>query len=492
VPQNLASCELGGVQSWVDVYTTEYAWSAGQRAWVLGQETGPVKAGEAFTAYSDEEFFEVCAPSQPSAETRGVPQGEPSCELGGVTRWSDVYTTGYVWNADERAWVLGQETGPVRSGVTFSPYTDEQYFELCAPAQPAAEERRVPQNLASCELGGVQSWVDVYTTEYAWNAGARAWESGEETGPVTAEQDFTAYTDAEYFNYCSESRPAPEQREVPRSDASCETGGVTSWTDVYTTEYVWNAGTRAWMLGHETGPVKADETFTAYTDEEFHELCAGVQPAAEQRQVAQAVSSCDLGGVTSWNDVYTTEYVWNAGSRAWQLGAESAPVREGETFTPYSDGEYFELCAPAPPAPIVVEVAGVQASCKIRGTRTWVDVYTTEHVWNADTRAWEAGEESDVVRTDEAFVAYSHKELAEACTETEGGEPPADPTISDPTAPSVPTVVNAGLAAKNDPSAPSRHPLWLVAMGGGLSLMGAAGLRRRSSAKRLPTTGTPE
>ncbi len=397
-----------------------------------------------------------------------------------MTSWDDVYTTEYVWDGGQRRWVLGQETGPVRSGVTFSPYTDGEYFELCAPAQPAAEERRVPENQPSCELGGIQSWVDVYTTEYVWDAVARAWEPGAETGPVVAAQDFTPYTDAEYFNYCSERQPASERREVPRSDPSCHAGGVTSWTDVFTTPHVWNAGTRAWEPGEESGPVKSDETFTAYTDDEFYELCAGEQPAAVQRQAAQSVPSCDLAGVARWIDVYTTEHLWNSEARAWALGEETGPVRDGEQFTPYTDAEYFELCAPARPAPIVVEVAGVQASCKIRGSRTWVDVYTTEHVWNAESRAWEPGEESGPVRTDETFVEYTDQELAKACTEVEAGEPPADPAVDDPAAPSVPTVVNAGLGPKYDPSAQSRHPLWFLAMVGGLGLMGSAGLRRRS------------
>jgi len=196
-----------------------------------------------------------------------------------------------------------------------------------------------------------------------------------------------------------------------------------------------------------------------------------VQPDPIIREVARSEPSCALGGVSSWVDVYTTPYVWSEAQQEWVLGEETGPVKAGEAFTAYTDNEYFQLCAPAQPAPIVVEVAGVQASCKIRGTRTWVDVYTTEYVWNAGSRAWEPGEESGPARTAETVVAYTDDELAEACTGVAGAQPQA--------APSVPTVVNAGIGPKNDPSAQSRHPLWLLAMGGGLSLMGAAGLRRR-------------
>ena len=437
VPQSEPSCALGGVTSWTDVYTTEHVWSAGERVWVAGQETGPVREGESFDAYTDAEYFDLCADYQPPAETRGVSQSDASCDLAGVTSWDDVYTTEYVWSAGEKRWLPGQETGPVRSGVTFSPYTDEEYFDLCAPAQPAAGERRVPQSEPSCELGGIQSWVDVYTTEYAWNTDVRAWEQGDETGPVRAGQDFTAYTDQQFFDLCAEDQPAPEQRQVPQSDPSCQTGGVTTWTDVYTTPYVWDAATRTWVLGEETGPVRADEQFTAYTADEYFEGCAGEQPAAEQREVSQSVPSCELGGVTSWVDVYTTEYVWDTETQAWELGEETGPVRADELFTAYTEEEYAELCGPAQPEPIVIEVAGAQASCKIRGSLTWVDIYTTEWVWNAQTRTWELGEETGPVRTDETFIAYTDEELAGLCPEVGGQEPPGQPDV--------PTVVDAGL-----------------------------------------------
>jgi hypothetical protein len=257
---------------------------------------------------------------------------------------------------------------------------------------------------------------------------------------------------------------------------------VTTWTDVHTKAYVWDAATRTWVLGEETGPVRADERFTAFTGDEFFAECAGEQPAAEQRTVPQGVPSCEQGGVTSWNDVYTTEYVWNSETRAWELGEETGPVRVDEQFTAYTDEEYAELCAPAQPEPIVVEVAGAQASCKIRGSLTWVDVYTTEWVWNAQTHTWELGEATGPLRTDETFNAYTDEELADLCTEVEGEEPPTD--HENPGTPDVPTVVDAGLGLHDVPSGDARQPLWLLAVGGGLGLMGAAGLRRRATATR--------
>ena len=484
VPMSSSSCDPAGVTSWDDVYTTEYVWSAGQRAWVLDQETGPVRSGVTFAPYTDQEYFAECAPAQPAADERRVPQTEPSCALGGVTSWTDVYTTERVWSAGQRAWVLGQETGPVREDETFDAYTDVEYFDACADERPQAETRSVAQHDPSCYPAGVTSWNDVYTTEYVWDEGQHVWVLGQETGPVRSGVTFAPYTDEEYFEACAEGQPAAEQRRVEQGVPSCELGGVTRWTDVYTTEYVWNAEARAWELGEESGPVRADERFTAYTDEEYFEACAEGQPAAEQRRVEQGVPSCELGGVTRWTDVYTTEYVWNAEARAWELGEESGPVRADEQFTAYTVDEYRDLCAPAQPQPLVIEVAGAQASCKIRGSLTWVDVYTTEYVWNAQTSAWELGEPSGPVRSEETFVAYTDDELAELCTEVEGEEPPTDHEIENPGTPAVPTVVDAGLVLHDVPSGGARHSLWLLAVSGGLGLMGAAGLRRRPTATR--------
>ena len=118
-------------------------------------------------------------------------------------------------------------------------------------------------------------------------------------------------------------------------------GGVTSWTDVYTTPYVWDAQTKAWVLGDETGPVKVDEVFARYTADEYKELCGDDQPQAEQRRVPGSAASCELGGVTSWTDLYVTPYVWDDEIRDWVLGTETGPTRVDEKFTPYTDDEYF-------------------------------------------------------------------------------------------------------------------------------------------------------
>ena len=201
--------------SWTDVFTTGYVWDEELRDWVSGEETGPVRDGEAFTAYTDAEYQAACGGDQPGPEVRQVPVSEPSCELAGVTSWTDVYSTPYAWSIQARDWVLGQETGPVRIGESFTAYSDEEFFEACAADQPDAEQRRVPMSDPSCDLGGVTSWLDVYTTGYVWDLGEREWVSGEETGPVRSAEDFTAYSDEEFFEACAADQPDAEQRRVP-------------------------------------------------------------------------------------------------------------------------------------------------------------------------------------------------------------------------------------------------------------------------------------
>ena len=48
----------------------------------------------------------------------------------------------------------------------------------------------------------------------------------------------------------------------------------------------------------------------------------------------------------------------------------------------------------------------------------------------------------------------------------------------------VPTAVDAGIGTEESPLGSGRNPLWLLAVGGGLGLMGSAGWRRRVTAKR--------
>ncbi len=118
-----------------------------------------------------------------------------------------------------------------------------------------------------------------------------------------------------------------------------------------------------------------------------------------------------------------------------------------------------------------------------------MDVYTTASVWNPVTRAWELGEETGPVRADEAFVPYTDAEFEEECVDEpdvkgEQGNNNPPPMVEVKGVQGVPTAVDAGLGGDNSPIPAGRNPLWLMVIGGGLGLMGSAGLRRRTAAHR--------
>ncbi|HEX6149733.1 hypothetical protein [Nocardioides sp.] len=380
---------------------------------------------------------------------------------------------------------------------------------VAAPA--SADDSSLPDGFYLCHATGQASAVESvghWSLNSPNSAGVAAGHIGHQNGndiipPIPgllpAGQNWTAYGQQVHANRCEVPRPAQPQAEtraVPRTESGCALGGVRSWVDVYYRPYVWSDGAGQWVLGDETGPVRTEESFAAYSDGTYFDLCATAKPAPEVRTVAMSSASCDPAGVTAWSDVYTTEYVWNAAQRRWVVGQETGPVKAGETFASFTDDEFLDACAAPKPAPVIREVAGVQASCKTRSTTTWTDIYTTEYVWNVETRAWELGEETGPVRTDETHVEYSEEDLAEHCSEvsgeTEANVPaaPTAPTGSDADAPAagpataVPTVVNAGVGTEIVPSTQNPDPMWLMALGAGLGLMGAAGLRRRATANR--------
>lgn len=147
-------------------------------------------------------------------------------------------------------------------------------------------------------------------------------------------------------------------------------------------------------------------------------------------------------------------------------------------------------CAEDQPPALVREVAGVQASCRLQGTLTWVDVYTTEFVWNEETQTWEPGTETGPVRTNEEFVKYTDQQFQNQCAEEPevAGEQGNDikhelPEVKGEQA-AVPGAVNAGLGTTPTPMGAERNPLWLLAVAGGLGLIGVAGRRRRPTAAR--------
>lgn len=60
-----------------------------------------------------------------------------------------------------------------------------------------------------------------------------------------------------------------------------------------------------------------------------------------ERKVERTNEGCSIGGVRTWTDVYTTTYSFQDGE--WVANAETGPVRQDDTFTPYTAQELIEL-----------------------------------------------------------------------------------------------------------------------------------------------------
>jgi hypothetical protein len=281
-------------------------------------------------------------------------------------------------------------------------------------------------------------------------------------GVLSAGQNWTSYGQQVHANGCSVPRPAQpaaETRSVPGREESCATGGVTSWVDVYTRPYVWSDAEHGWALGAESGPVRTDETFVAFSDEEYLAACADAQPSAETRSVPQSEASCDPAGVTTWTDVYTTEYVWNSETRTWELSEESGPVRTDETFVPYTDAELAEHCPDG------------------KG-----DDDKGDDDKGDDDKGDDKGDHGQSPNPGGQSPNHGAQDDDDADNADKGSDAGSGAPATAATA-AVPTVVDAGLGA-DLPPASNRTPMCLLALGGGIGLMGAAGLRRRATAHR--------
>jgi hypothetical protein len=299
-------------------------------------------------------------------------------------------------------------------------------------------------------------------------------------GVLPAGQNWTSYGQQVHGNGCSVPRPAQpaaETRSVPGREESCATGGVASWVDVYTRPSVWSDAEHAWVPGQETGPVRTNETFIAYSDQEYFAYCAEPQPRAETRSVPQSEASCDPAGVTTWTDVYTTEHVWNTQTRAWELGGETGPVGTDEAFVPYTDAELAEYCP-------VDEGDGDEGDNDQGDGDEGDNDQGDGDEGDGDEGDGDEGD-NDQGDNDQGDTGQSpnHGARDDDSDKSDSGSDAGSTGPATAATAAVPTVVNAGLGA-DVPPAPSPTPMWLLALGGGIGLMGAAGLRRRATAHR--------
>lgn len=249
-------------------------------------------------------------------------------------------------------------------------------------------------------------WVQVNGTNYHWQGSLVCG-----TPPPTDECVDLPGNQPEGFQ-CA---PLTENDEKITHEQSCEAGTVTKFFWERSRTQVFDAQTQTWSYPDWPEWTKVDTKVRDMTDDEYDTYCKPPQPPTDEREVPQSNESCDLkgvGGVETWNDVYTTTYTWNSETRKW-VGTETGPVAEDYKFTPYTDDEYKENCAP--PAPEPEPRADEAKGCDLTAFGDFepgviVRDGTEAFVWNSDTREWEL---SGVVDWNEwtQEQVYSNQEL---------------------------------------------------------------------------------
>ena len=321
-------------------------------------------------------------------------------------------------------------------------------------------------------------------------------------GPLSADHEDCAVKDAtaSVGLVSDETCTAPSVVEFSMANATADPAVPATEPGSYSVTFTADSGHR-FADGSRTqeiayvvdGPVDADDDTCAVRD-----ASAAVDTAEQECGVGERLVLGEIVNAT-WGEPTLAE-----GPGDYSVTATADPGHRfddgGRTLTftgtlagPVDDlnGPDAEGCdVPEKPEPVQREVAGVQASCRVGGVTTWVDVYTTDYTWNEETFAWELGEETGPVRTDETFVKYTAAQQDRLCTEVKGEqEEPMDneqPGIEvKGEQAEVPTEVAAGEEGLTGPlGVVHRNPLWLLAIGGGLGLIGFAGGRRRKVADR--------
>lgn len=221
---------------------------------------------------------------------------------------------------------------------------------------------------------------------------------------------------------------------VVTTDATCDTGETASQGD--TTNASWDpvadtvegpgsySFTAVADAGHAFAGGDTSMTLTGDLAGPLTGQQCAQQPEPTQRTENHSEEGCDIGGVHTWDVVFTTTYSWDEATGQY-VGTEDAGVVENDHLAPYSESELETLGC--------VEVEGEQGHSHHPGDKNPPEVK---------------------------------------------GEQAHAPQV-------VPSQVEAGLAGTpaGTPRGGSSLPLWALSLGAGLFLTGAGRLRRAS---RIP------
>jgi hypothetical protein len=488
--------------------TREYVWSDATGGWVLEDASGISWGTWTFTPYSDDDYLELCAGDEPRPEE--VEESTQGCDLdqygaGVMTREGE---REYVWDSQTRDWVLEDEDEIDWGPWSFEEYSDQEFFDECAPERPQAKAHHEEVEECSFDVASYGSGFEAGvlardgSEAHEWDLAERVWELGGVVVWGGWEQQST-YTDEEFFTECAPEQPtaAPRHEELTACewDASLFGDGLGAGSIGRdgSEAYVWDFAERVWELSGDVVWGSWEQQST-YTDEEYAENCAVPQPEDEAHY--QLLEACSFDAAVYAGDFEAgvidrtglEPHTWNPAERRWELSGVVL-WEEWQQKDAYDDAAYFENCAPPQPPAETRDVAGVQASCKLQGQQTYVLTYTTEYEWNPEAATWELGAETGPERTDGDFVGYTAAQLEDECPDPgpgpeskPGAEPRAEPEVEGVEAvpAAVPTAVDAGLGGPTETMAGDRNPLWLLLVGLGLGLVGLAGGRRRTGLNR--------
>lgn len=383
-------------------------------------------------------------------------------QAGHIGHGDDIYPAGsYVKNGQTFSWAAQGDQSLLQFGDCVKP----------KPEQPEPAIREVPGSESGCEIGGVKTWTDVYTTEYVFNSQTWKWELGEETGPVRKNEQFTPYSDGEYFEKCAPPQPADKIEYGDWVDEEWDCGDTTTIQnrEVFTTPFLWNADAREWVEG-ETA-VTSESSTRDLLEEEIEVCPIPIDVPAEPA----IVDECGPGNL-GWETIPdSTEQV------KWTLNEDGS--LSVEALFPYQfEGEQIKTfvlpvdaetpCPTDQPEPMVEESSSTAYECGDDFQTVTYTTVTTPYVTPDDGITWVLGE--PVISE---FVATESVDVQDCPTE----EPPADepPVDTPPTtvsSPKVPTVVNAGTSSTgSEPGA-----AWWTAAFAMIAAAGLTLLRRRA------------
>ena len=317
-----------------------------------------------------------------------------------------------IWQnlGDTLEWIKGQpEDAKIYKSHTFI------YGGKCKPEQPAAQTGTDKRHTTMCTAPADGTSTTTYyekswTRDWTWNASKWKWELGNKVYSNEVVTGTKVVDDATCIPNQPQSLQGKDTRQIQVcNDPANGTATKTSYETPWSQPYVWNSTSHAWVLGAK---VFGAETVTG-TEVLDDATCVPEQPQGLSGDDVRQAQQCNVPAdgtatVTHFSTPWTQDYVWNATSHAWELGAKVY----GEEVVAGTEVLPADSCIPAKPETLkgTDPIPPTQQCTKPADGTAMVTSYardwTQESVWNSTTHAWELGEKvyGDQYVTSEAVI----------------------------------------------------------------------------------------